>query len=168
MCDPSYSMPRSLFLNIHQALLYYMRKGGKYVYTLVPRPLIHSSPSTPSSTNRPPIPANSHHRQHHTQKLKPRYPLSKDLSLDVKKKMIFIVRMIVKYVRTLWLSLIQLTVTRCFVTTFGAVYSWRVSNLRDPLFFFIFTRGQVMRRGGRGRESEKCAGPTVRIRCRRK
>lgn len=71
------------------------------------RPLTHSpsyipsrpkTPSTPPPLYTSPILANSPHR--HTQKLQARYPLSKGLSLDV-KKMIFIVRMIVNVRNTL-------------------------------------------------------------------
>lgn len=124
-----------------------MRKGGKYVYTLVP---ITNSPYPPPPlppSYNPQSPSKTYTREFASPthlEIQARYLLSKDLSLDV-KKMIFIVRMIVN-VRTLWLSLIQLRL-RCFVATLSAVYNRRISNLHDPsgatryvfLYFFFFS-----------------------------
>lgn len=130
----------------HSPGIIIMRIGGKYVNTLVPitkltHPLLPHHPST----NHPLYPQIHIHR--HTQKFKPLIPFIERFIVrcEKKKKMIFIVRMIVN-VRTLWLSLIQLRL-RCFVATFSAVYNRRISNLHDPsdatryvfshIFFFL-------------------------------
>lgn len=93
-----------------------------------------------------------------------------------KKKMIFIVRMIVN-VRTLWLSLIQLRL-RCFVATFSAVYNRRISNLHDPSgatryvfnffsFFLFFSREGKSDTSGRNRKRGSKSGTNETIGIRR-
>lgn len=134
-----------------------LRKGGKYVYTLVPTTDSHSlpplfTPPTQTPLHFPKIPANSHHPPTHPQRSSsPIYPLSKDLSLDVKikkKKMIFIVRMIVN-VRTLLIVVNSIYgYYEYFVATFWCGLQIGGSqNLHDPSgattryvsrFFFFF------------------------------
>lgn len=143
-------MPRSLFLNVHQALLC-EKEGNMFIHLF--QSLTHSPPCHPPTTQSPPRTYTRKFASPTHPEVQARYPLSKDLSLDVKIKMIFIVRMIVN-VRTLWLSLIQLRL-RCFVATFSAVYNRRISNLHDPSdatryvfrYFFFIAKEKVIHQG---------------------
>jgi len=128
-----------------------MRKGGEYVYTLVP-------------TTNSLIPLSPSHNPESTQNLYPQIritdtprnssPISFIERFIVRcEKMIFIVRMIVN-VRTLWLSLIQLRLWY-FVATFSAVYNRRISNLHDPSgatryvfrYFFFIAKEKMIHQG---------------------
>lgn len=118
-------MPRSLFLNVHQALSC-EKEGNMFIHLF--RPLTHSPPYHPPVTQSPsePIPANSHITD---------TPRNSSPILFIER---FIVRCEKKrYLsyaddskRTLWLSLIQLRL-RYFVATLSAVYNRRISNLHS-------------------------------------
>lgn len=92
VCDLSYSMPRSLFSK--RSPRHYAKRREVCLYTCsdhwLTHPLIYphvQKPHLPPPLYTSPILANSPHR--HTQKLQARYPLSKGLSLDVKKNDIY-------------------------------------------------------------------------------
>lgn len=159
-------MPPSLFLNVHQALLLCEKEGNMFIHLF--RPLTHAPPLPPSHK---PKPTQTYTREFasptHPEIQARWYPLSKDLSLDV-KKMIFIVRMIVN-VRTLWLSLIQLRL-RCFVATFSAVYNRRISNLQSihrvqrgtSFGIFFFAKEKVIHQG-KIESARANVGQTIRV-----
>lgn len=82
VCDLSYSMPQSLFLNVHQGIKR-EKEGSMFIHLF--RPLTHS----PSYPSRPLPPSHPNVRKFASPTqagIKARHPLSKDLSLDVKKK----------------------------------------------------------------------------------
>lgn len=153
-----------------------MRKKWREIclYTCSPRPLIHSSPSTLSSTTPytridPEI-----------QKPLPPPPdiLTEKFIVRCEKNDIYRADDIVKYVRTLWLSLIQFTNSSYEVSSRRLVYNRRISSLHEPssvatrytsftsrfliFFFFFFNHfheriSDVRRRGKRRKRAKaKC------------
>lgn len=142
-------MPRSLFLNVHQALLC-EKEGNMFIHLF--RLLTHLSLYHPPTIQSPP--RNLYPQIRITDTPRNSSPISFIERFIVRcEKMIFIVRMIVN-VRTLWLSLIQLRL-RCFVATFSAVYNRRISNLHDPSgatryvfrYFFFIAKEKMIHQG---------------------
>lgn len=165
-------MPRSLFLNVHQALLC-EKEGNMFIHLF--RPLTHA-PLYHPPTSPSPKPIYPRIRITDTSRnSSPMIPFIERFIVRCEKKKIFIVRMIVN-VRTLWLSLIQLRL-RCFVATFSAVYNRRISNLQSihqmqrgtsfGNFFLCERKGDTPRENTK--RASKCGiNETTRVQCPRR